>query len=652
MENHGRERLFRKADQTDQGDDGWNAFLQNTNLTMVCIVPTCGMMQTSGHRMRKLPRHPELAHRWLQAIEIGCRQQNIPWVRENWISAEICDGHFDGDNPLYASGGYLEPSRFYNSSGEALSVTSCRLCLQFYQHNEVTDYTDYMTLRSPELFSLGSINKLIAPSKNLSKFICLECVAKLDILESVLLFFDHSYKCFESLEASLNLMNHDSNLKSEKRNGITEGSLVEEDRQLELELSEVMIKDEIPDDETNNFLQKSGIASDVTIIKAECVPSVESASRFKNYGAKVKKKPTTEVISCSECNQCFATKYNLKRHRWFKHSASKKPSRLLMFECELCKTKHMRLSELDSHIKHDHGGEEYPYLSCKDCTKTFSCRTKLTRHSLCHTDTGKNRCDICNKLFISRCNMLMHRRHHNKEWNHECEICHKKYTTKEILKYHQKKHTEELNYECLYCDKKFILKRRLDYHTAMHHMDRSFKCDLCSKSFITENRLKIHHKTHIDPLPTEERISFECNECGKKFSTKYQMKIHQAHVHSTERPFACQICGKRFTTNKYLRQHMVLHNNERNFECDICKETFKTKSVLKIHMERHSDEPKFSCNLCGKAMKTKSSLLKHIKRHTNEREFECVDCGKKFKTKQCLGNHRRVTCRPVSAFQL
>ncbi|XP_055611728.1 oocyte zinc finger protein XlCOF22-like [Uranotaenia lowii] len=622
------------------------------NLHGFTTVPTCGMEQSSGHRMRRLPRHPELAHRWLQAIEIGCQQQNIPWVRENWISAEICDDHFDEDNPLCPSGGYLEPSRFYNSSGEALSVTSCRLCLQFYQHNEVTDYTDYMTLRSPELFSLRSINKLIAPSKNLSKFICLECVAKLDILESVLLFFDHSYKYFESLEASLNLMNHDRNLKSENGNGLTAGSLVEEDRQLELELSEVMIKGEIPDDETNNFLQKTGIAMDATIIKTEGSQSVESASRFKNYGYSVENNPKeTESFSCSECDQCFATKYNLKRHRWFIHSASKKPSRLLMFECELCKTKHMRLSELDSHIKHDHGGEEYPYLSCKDCTKTFSCRTKLTRHSLCHTATGKNRCDICNKLFVSRYNMLLHKRQHNNERKYKCEICHQKYTTKEILKYHQKTHTEELNFECLYCDKKFTLKSRLDDHTAMHHMGQSFKCDICRKSFITEKRLKIHRQTHRDELLVEQRISFGCNECGKKISSNYQMKIQQANVHS-ERPFACQICGKRFGKNNNLRTHMALHNNERKFECDICHKTFKTKRVLKIHIERHSDERKFGCNMCGKALKTKSCLLRHIKIHTNERKFECEHCGKKFKTKDCLGSHYRVTCGPIAAFQL
>ncbi|XP_055611726.1 zinc finger protein 25-like [Uranotaenia lowii] len=597
---------------------------------MVCIVPTCGMKQSSGHRMRRLPRHPELAHRWLQAIEIGCQQQNIPWVRENWISAEICDGHFDGDNnSLCLSRGYLEPSRFGNSSGETLSVKSCQFCLQFYQLNEVSDYTNYMKLRCPELITLRSVNKLIASSENLPKFICFECAAKLDILESILLFFDHSYKCFESLEAARNLM------------------IVEEDRQIEL--SEVVIKDEIPDDETNDYDLETGIASDVTIIKAEGLPSVES-----NQEDAIENKPIeTESFSCSECDKCFSTKDKLKRHRWHKHSTSKKPRRTLNYECELCKTKHIRLSDLNSHINQDHWREQYPYLSCKDCKKTFSCQKSLIRHSSCHAEM-KHQCDTCNKFFLFKYNLLMHQRQHTDERNYECEICHQKYTTKAILKYHhQKCHTDERNFECLHCDKKFIFKSHLEDHTAMHHMGQSFECDICRKPFNTEKRLKIHRRTHLDALPEEERISFECNECGKVFCAKYEMKRHQANAHSTERPFACQICGKRFATNKNLLSHMLMHNNERNFECDICHETFKTKSVLKGHFERHSDERKFGCNLCGKALKTKSSLRVHIKRHTNERKFECEGCGKRFKTKACLGNHRRVTsCRPVSAFQL
>ncbi|XP_055589948.1 uncharacterized protein LOC129742124 [Uranotaenia lowii] len=225
---------------------------------MVCIVPTCGIEQSS-HRMRRLPRHPELAQRWLQAIEVGCQQQCIPWDSENWASFDICDNHFDEDNPRFPSGWYLEPSRFCNSSGESLSVRSCRFCLQFFQQNEVTDYKDYMDLRSSELFGWWSIDKLMASSEILSKFICLECAVKLDVLQSVFSFFEHNYKRLEYLDTSLSLIIHDHSLKSEIGNGISRGSFSEKDRQLELESSEVTIKDEIPDDGTTDFDQETEI---------------------------------------------------------------------------------------------------------------------------------------------------------------------------------------------------------------------------------------------------------------------------------------------------------------------------------------------------------------------------------------------------------
>ncbi|XP_055611729.1 zinc finger protein 558-like [Uranotaenia lowii] len=474
---------------------------------MVCIVPTCGVKQSTGHRMRRLPRHPELAHRWLQAIEIGCQQQNIPWVRENWISAEICDHHFDEDNPLCPSGGYLEPSRFCNSSGEALSVKSCRLCLQFYQLNEVTDYTNYMNLRCPELITLRSINKLIASSENLPKFICLECAAKLDILQSILLFFDHSYKCFESLEASRNLM------------------IVAEDRQIEL--SEVVIKDEIPDDETNDYDLETGIASDVTIIKAEGLPSVES-----NHEDSVENKPTeTESFSCSECHKCFSTKDKLKRHRCHKHS--------------------IIISET----------------------------------------SAKHQCDICNKLFLFKFELIMHQRKHTDERNFECQHCDKKFIFKSHLDGHTAMHHMGQSFECDICRESFNTEKRLKNHRRTHldalpEEERiSFECNECGKFFCTKYDMKRHQaNAHI-----KER-NFECDICHKTFKTKSVLKIH-IERHSDERKFGCNLCGKALKTKSSLGVHIKRHTNERKFECEGCGKKFKTKECLGNHHRVTSCRP-------------------------------------------------------------
>ncbi|XP_056402812.1 zinc finger protein 850-like [Hyla sarda] len=279
-------------------------------------------------------------------------------------------------------------------------------------------------------------------------------------------------------------------------------------------------------------------------------------------------------------------------------------------------------------------------LSCSECGKCFTQKSKYVEHLRTHTGEKPFSCSSCGKCFISKSYLLQHQKYHTEKKPFPCSECGKCFTLKSHLVEHQKTHTGEKPFSCAECGKCFIRKSDLVVHQRTHTGEKPFSCSECGKCFTSKKLLTKHQKTHTGEKP------FSCPECGKCFIAKSNLVEHQ-RTHTGEKPFSCQDCGKCFTQKSDLVKHQRIHTGEKPFSCPECGKCCTQKSDLVKHRRIHTGEKPFSCTECEKSFFSKSSLLQHQKTHTGERPFSCSVCGKCFVWKSDLVVHQKIHTRTV-----
>ena len=243
------------------------------------------------------------------------------------------------------------------------------------------------------------------------------------------------------------------------------------------------------------------------------------------------------------------------------------------FWCFLCSTMFFDESALRDHIaehgvskifRHNFEGEYYPRgaepdLKCFQCSRTFSNKEHLTRH----TESV-----------------------HYKE-DFSCPDCGKSFSRKDNYKIHKATKHEQVSTVAVDIDKNVQL----------------FGCEVCGKSFSKEDTLKHHKKTHI------VKNQFECTDCGSKFSFEKNLRRHtkEAAFEDGSPVYSCGMCDKYFCTGKLLGAH--INSSHTNFPCPICKEVFTNKQNLKRHIGKRKA---VSCCHCDQVFCNQKRFKEHM----------------------------------------
>lgn len=110
---------------------------------------------------------------------------------------------------------------------------------------------------------------------------------------------------------------------------------------------------------------------------------------------------TMPYIACSDCNQTFTRKQNLKRHLQLCHTREKP------FACSFCKTSFSRNHLLKNHLRSDHAREK-PF-ACSRCNVSFSHYHHLKRHQISfHSGERPFACSFCKKTFTRKDALTRH----------------------------------------------------------------------------------------------------------------------------------------------------------------------------------------------------------------------------------------------------
>ena len=202
-----------------------------------------------------------------------------------------------------------------------------------------------------------------------------------------------------------------------------------------------------------------------------------SPSSFVNQNNDSPQSDKTYLFHCDQCTYKTNSKYLLKQHVIFKHTAEDK---IDWFCCDLCPSKFKDNKGLQRHVKRMH-------MSSKDCVfKCGYCKIKTKDESLLrehfisgHGETKQTvdlfQCEACSKCFKSEADLLSHKevQHGGEKWFY-CEQCTYKSRNKPDLRRHVLvKHTPENQidwFACGECTAMFKTRDYLQKHTKYVHM--------------------------------------------------------------------------------------------------------------------------------------------------------------------------------------
>ena len=158
-------------------------------------------------------------------------------------------------------------------------------------------------------------------------------------------------------------------------------------------------------------------------------------------------------------------------------------------------------SQLDSHMREEHGTKGNFNVSCCICHKKFLLRKNLIKHLRNVHKQGTNSkhfCPQCGKQFYYKDDLKNHVQVHDGELKHVCKEvdCKKAYSTGKALKKHQKlAHEVDLDLvTCKVCKKQLSTPFKLRAHMLVHSDSKPFTCSLCSDTFKEQRNVVKHMK--------------------------------------------------------------------------------------------------------------------------------------------------------------
>lgn len=192
-------------------------------------------------------------------------------------------------------------------------------------------------------------------------------------------------------------------------------------------------------------------------------------------------------LSCSECNETFASKQALDYHDDVTHK------KVDPVKCDQCESSFSSIISLKNHQKFNHSS--FAKIPCKFCDTQFKQKKDLMFH-------------LRNKHMINTDDHFMN------DWNsgelrrrYQCDLCECSYKYKKDLTKHKKKtrmtssdskENDEL-FQCDLCSSAYKDNKGLNEHKRNKHEGNLFSCRICEKSFNQKsNCLKHERNQHND----------------------------------------------------------------------------------------------------------------------------------------------------------
>ncbi|XP_055610419.1 zinc finger protein 287-like [Uranotaenia lowii] len=461
---------------------------------MACAVPTCQLTAAEcGDDLRPFPPRRRLAERWLQAIQVGCgvaaQEDIIPGGISNAARLKrmlICADHFV-DREGVPAGDYQEPTLFCDSSGNSIEVASCLLCLQFHVTSGMVNKMKYRN----ESFVLNDYQDVLEDNELNFELICSECVARIDICNSIKKFFDE--KMFREYPRLQKICSTEGAFRNDYHDEVSFDHSYEKLNRL----NKKMKLDKVRDDK-------------------------ESYSRNNLK--------TLQEIKCHICDTIFKNQNDLLEHLNEIHSKGSD------FNCEECNQSFEKVTWYNQHLRL-HAANDRPY-KCKKCSMGFYVWKHLKEHQQVHINESPNtsrdsvndesQCSACDLKFKNDDAMRRHKQmHHSKEYQREkqlrtCGQCGKVFDTYlECIVHKKSEHqlsktakSANQGYRCRLCKARFVGPLKLDRHIKTKHPKAKYpyiKCPKCEQKFFTEYDVRVHLKTKKHAKNREVVVEDELN---------------------------------------------------------------------------------------------------------------------------------------------
>ncbi|XP_028985166.1 zinc finger protein 572 [Betta splendens] len=281
---------------------------------------------------------------------------------------------------------------------------------------------------------------------------------------------------------------------------------------------------------------------------------------------------------CAECGKRFCQSYNyrvhLRTHRQIK---------VERYVCRVCRKDFASQEELTMHLSTTHFENEF--YECDRCKRVFTCLRVCELHvrlQKCRVDVM---CDTCGRSFSSLKSLARHR--NGKCYStFKCTDCSKMFTKKNALLKHSFSHLGLLPYTCMRCHCHLRLAKLYRQHKCQ---PQRINCVACLREFLSQDDFQRHKKDtgcwgNQEPKGDEIR----CLECGQMFDTKEELKKH-AGAH--QRVLKCAECGKGFRSALLLMSHMGGHAGQSPCLCQSCGLGFPHQQNYHSHLKTCGQTP-------------------------------------------------------------
>ncbi|XP_039974728.1 zinc finger protein 358 [Xiphias gladius] len=281
---------------------------------------------------------------------------------------------------------------------------------------------------------------------------------------------------------------------------------------------------------------------------------------------------------CAECGKRFCQIYNYRVH--LRTHAQTKVDRLL---CRVCLMGFASQEDLKDHLSRTHFEDEF--YECDLCKRVFTSLKACEYHVQLHKCMLDVVCEVCGRNFSSPKSLARHRSR-TCHRNFKCTDCTKTFTKKNALLKHSFSHLGLLPYTCIRCRCHFRLAKLYRQHKCE---PERIHCVACLREFLSQEDFQQHKKdTGCWGNQEPKGDKLRCLECGQRFDNTEELKKH-AGAH--QRVLKCADCGKGFRSALLLMSHMGGHAGKSPCLCQSCGLGFPHHQNYDSHLKTCGQTP-------------------------------------------------------------